>query len=209
MKYSFQTKNLVCFVMEYVGGGDLFFHLEKCSKFDENRTRFYAAELVLALNYLHYKNIIYRDLKIENILLDSKGHVKLADFGLAKTNMPFGATTKTFCGTPHYMPPEQIKRDAYGTAADWWSLGVVIYLMVVGNPPFDDENKQILYELILTKPIVVPKSLSEPMQRLLQGLLCKIPSARLGGNKNDAYDIMQHPFFHCIDWALLEQKQVH
>lgn len=143
LRYSFQTADRVCFVMEYANGGELFFHLSRERSFSEERTRFYGAEIVSALGYLHAEGIIYRDLKLENLLLDKDGHIKIADFGLCKVsnapprprapprpacymarvlqvNIPYGSTTKTFCGTPEYLAPEVLEDTDYGPAVDWY-----------------------------------------------------------------------------------------
>ncbi|KPJ04674.1 RAC serine/threonine-protein kinase [Papilio xuthus] len=119
LRYSFQTADRVCFVMEYANGGELFFHLSRERAFSEERTRFYGAEIVSALGYLHAEGIIYRDLKLENLLLDKDGHIKIADFGLCKVNITYGRTTKTFCGTPEYLAPEVLEDLDYGPAVDW------------------------------------------------------------------------------------------
>lgn len=116
--------------MEYVNGGELFFHLSRERMFSEERTRFYGAEIISALGYLHSQNIIYRDLKLENLLLDKDGHIKIADFGLCKEDIRYGITTKTFCGTPEYLAPEVLEDNDYGRAVDWWGIGVVMYEMV-------------------------------------------------------------------------------
>ncbi|GAU98662.1 hypothetical protein RvY_09779-2 [Ramazzottius varieornatus] len=136
LQYAFQTKDRLCFVMEYVSGGELFFHLSRERTFGDARVRFYGAEITLALGYLHDNHIIYRDLKLENILLDHEGHVKLTDFGLCKANLRFSDRTKTFCGTPEYLAPEILDDADYGRAVDWWAFGVVMYEMLCGRLPF-------------------------------------------------------------------------
>lgn len=129
LKYSFQTVDRLCFVMQYVNGGELFFHLSRERVFSEDRTRFYGAEIISALGYLHSHEIVYRDLKLENLLLDKDGHIKIADFGLCKEQITYGRTTKTFCGTPEYLAPEVLEDNDYGLAVDWWGTGVVMYEM--------------------------------------------------------------------------------
>ncbi|TSK18038.1 RAC-gamma serine/threonine-protein kinase [Bagarius yarrelli] len=136
LKYSFQTKDRLCFVMEYVNGGELFFHLSRERVFSEDRTRFYGAEIVSALDYLHSAKIVYRDLKLENLMLDKDGHIKITDFGLCKEGITDAATMKTFCGTPEYLAPEVLEDNDYGRAVDWWGLGVVMYEMMCGRLPF-------------------------------------------------------------------------
>lgn len=207
LKYSFQTADRLCFVMEYVNGGELFFHLSRERVFTEDRARFYAAEILLALKYLHQQGIIYRDLKLENLLLDSDGHMKIADFGLCKEQIAYGSTTRTFCGTPEYLAPEVLEDAHYGRAVDWWGLGVVMYEMLVGHLPFYSQNHDVLFELILLQEVHFPRTLSMEAKSLLAGLLVKDPKHRLGGGPQDANEIMLHSFFMCVNWqALLERK---
>lgn len=208
LRYSFQTADRLCFVMEYVNGGELFFHLSRDRVFTEERTRFYSAEILLALEYLHSQGIIYRDLKLENLLLDREGHVKIADFGLCKEDISFGATTKTFCGTPEYLAPEVLEDTDYGRAVDWWGLGVVMYEMMCGRLPFYSRDHDVLFELILVEEVKYPKSMSPEARHLLSGLLVKNPRHRLGGSVNDAADIKVHPFFRSVCWDDVAQKKV-
>ncbi|KAH6923573.1 hypothetical protein HPB50_002395 [Hyalomma asiaticum] len=189
-------------------GGELFFHLSRDRVFTEERTRFYSAEILLALEYLHSQGIIYRDLKLENLLLDREGHVKIADFGLCKEDISFGATTKTFCGTPEYLAPEVLEDTDYGRAVDWWGLGVVMYEMMCGRLPFYSRDHDVLFELILVEEVKYPKSMSPEARHLLSGLLVKNPRHRLGGSVNDAADIKVHPFFRSVNWDDVAQKKV-
>ncbi|XP_044256022.1 RAC serine/threonine-protein kinase [Tribolium madens] len=208
LKYSFQTNDRLCFVMEYVNGGELFFHLSRERVFSEDRTRFYGAEIISALAYLHSQNIIYRDLKLENLLLDKDGHIKIADFGLCKEDITYGRTTKTFCGTPEYLAPEVLEDIDYGRAVDWWGIGVVMYEMMVGRLPFYNRDHDVLFQLILMDEVKFPRNLSSDARDLLGGLLVKDPAKRLGGGPDDAKEIMAHPFFSCINWRDLEQKKI-
>jgi RAC serine/threonine-protein kinase len=208
LKYSFQTNDRLCFVMEYVNGGELFFHLSRERVFSEDRTRFYGAEIISALAYLHSQNIIYRDLKLENLLLDKDGHIKIADFGLCKEDITYGRTTKTFCGTPEYLAPEVLEDNDYGRAVDWWGIGVVMYEMMCGRLPFYNRDHDVLFTLILMEEVKFPRNLSSDARELLGGLLIKDPARRLGGGPDDARQIMAHPFFSCINWRDLEQKKV-
>ncbi|XP_054153882.1 RAC-alpha serine/threonine-protein kinase-like [Oppia nitens] len=208
LKYSFQTGDRFCFVMEYVNGGELFFHLSRERIFTEERTRFYGAQILLALEYLHQRGVIYRDLKLENLLLDKEGNIKIADFGLCKENITFGSTTKTFCGTPEYLAPEVLEDTDYGRAVDWWGLGVVMYEMMCGRLPFYNHDHDILFELILVEEVKFPRTLSTEAKNLLQALLVKDPQRRLGGGAEDAKEIMYHPFFRGIVWQDVLEKKV-
>jgi len=208
LKYSFTTEDRLCFVMEYVNGGELFFHLSRERLFSEDRTRFYGAEIISAIDYLHKKGIIYRDLKLENLLLDKDGHIKIADFGLCKEDIQWGNTTKTFCGTPEYLAPEVLEDNDYGRAVDWWGVGVVMYEMMIGRLPFYNRDHDILFELILMEEVRFPKTISAEAKDLLSGLLVKDPENRLGGGVEDARDIMNHAFFANINWTDLEKRRV-
>ncbi|KAL1131989.1 hypothetical protein AAG570_011599 [Ranatra chinensis] len=208
LKSSFQTADRLCFVMEYVNGGELFFHLSRERVFSEDRTRFYGAEIISALGYLHEEGIIYRDLKLENLLLDQDGHVKIADFGLCKEDITYGRTTKTFCGTPEYLAPEVLEDNDYGRAVDWWGVGVVMYEMMCGRLPFYNKDHDVLFTLILMEEVKFPRSISSQAKDLLSGLLVKDPNKRLGGGPYDAEDIKAHPFFSPINWTDLYHKRI-
>ncbi|XP_050299292.1 RAC serine/threonine-protein kinase isoform X2 [Anthonomus grandis grandis] len=208
LKYSFQTNDRLCFVMEYVNGGELFFHLSREKVFSEERTKFYGAEIISALAYLHSQGIIYRDLKLENLLLDKDGHIKIADFGLCKEDITYGRTTKTFCGTPEYLAPEVLEDNDYGRAVDWWGIGVVMYEMMCGRLPFYNRDHDMLFTLILMSEVKFPRTLSADARSLLSGLLIKDPTKRLGGGPDDAKQIMAHPFFGSINWTDLELKKI-
>lgn len=215
----FQTPSRLFFVIEFVRGGDLMFHMQRQRRLPEEHARFYAAEISLALNFLHEKGIIYRDLKLDNVLLDHEGHVKLTDYGMCKEGVREGDTTATFCGTPNYIAPEILRGEDYGFSVDWWALGVLLYEMLAGRSPFDvagasenpDQNTEdYLFQVILQKTIRIPRSLSVKAASVLKGFLSKDPAERLGcGRGPTAFlDIVGHPFFKAIDWEMLEQKQV-
>uniref|UniRef100_A0A8C6SIP1 non-specific serine/threonine protein kinase n=1 Tax=Neogobius melanostomus TaxID=47308 RepID=A0A8C6SIP1_9GOBI len=186
----------------------LFFHLSRERVFSEERTRFYGAEIVSALDYLHSAKIVYRDLKLENLMLDKDGHIKITDFGLCKEGITDAATMKTFCGTPEYLAPEVLEDNDYGRAVDWWGLGVVTYEMMCGRLPFYNQDHEKLFELILMEDIKFPRTLSSDAKSLLSGLLIKDPNKRLGGGPDDAKEIMRHSFFTGIDWQDVYDKKL-
>lgn len=207
LHYSFQTRDKLYFILDYVNGGELFFHLQKERYFPENRAKFYAAEIASALGYLHSLNIVYRDLKPENLLLDSTGHIRLTDFGLCKENVSPDETTSTFCGTPEYLAPEVLKKEAYDRTVDWWCLGAVTYEMVYGLPPFYSRDTSEMYNNILYKPLRLRSNVTPEGRSLLEGLLQKDKNKRLGA-KNDFQDIREHIFFNDLSWADLEAKKL-
>ncbi|CAI5740035.1 unnamed protein product [Peronospora destructor] len=202
----FQTDRDLNFVLEYCQGGELFFHLQQqySQKFDEKATRFYAAEVLAALNELHSNGVVYRDLKPENVLLDSQGHVKLADFGFAKQEMKSGQRTYSFCGSPEYLSPEMVKKDGHGIETDMWSFGCFIYELLTGSPPFQCEDMLRLYRLIQQGRVWYPPYLSGHATSLLKGLLCISPTSRL-----TAAQAMEHPFFTLsLNWDELFQRRM-
>uniref|UniRef100_A0A5F8GMR3 protein kinase C n=1 Tax=Monodelphis domestica TaxID=13616 RepID=A0A5F8GMR3_MONDO len=211
----FQTRSHLFLVIEYVNGGDLLFHMQRKNKLPEEHTRFYAAEICIALNFLHERGIIYRDLKLDNILLDTEGHIKLTDYGICKEGLGPGDTTRTFCGTPNYIAPEILRGEEYGFSVDWWALGVLMFEMMVGRSPFDIITDKLdmateddLFQVILEKPIQIPRFLSVKASRVLKGFLNKDPKGRLGCQPQTGFsDIKSHTFFRSIDWDLLEKKQ--
>ena len=207
LKFTFQSTEKLYFVLAFVNGGELFYHLSKEGRFDINRARFYTAELLCALECLHGFNVIYRDLKPENILLDYQGHIALCDFGLCKLEMRDEDRTNTFCGTPEYLAPELLLGQGYNKTVDWWTLGVLLYEMLTGLPPFYDEVTNEMYRKILSEPLHFPGQDVVPpaAQDLLVRLLERDPARRLGAN--GATEIKSHPFFHAIDWRKLLQRK--
>jgi len=206
LKFSFQSEQKLYLVLAFVNGGELFHHLQREQCFNEERSRFYSAELLLALEYLHELDVVYRDLKPENILLDYTGHIALCDFGLCKLNMKDSDTTNTFCGTPEYLAPEILTANGYNKTIDWWTLGVLLYEMLSGLPPFYDEVTDTMYEKILQDPLVFGPEIGSQARSILTGLLTRDPAHRLGVNGAD--EIKKHPFFgkHINFRKLLEKK---
>jgi len=195
-------------ILDYCAGGELFFHLVRMKRFPESMVRFYSAEITLALEHLHKNEIIYRDLKPENILLDQSGHIKLADFGLAKEGVsdPFKGAI-TLCGTPEYICPEILAKKGYGTAVDWWTFGMVLYEMLTGLPPWYTPDRKLLFDRIKNADLHFPSTFSIEISSLIRGLLARDPRERLG-SITDAGEIKAHPFFEQIDWDALFLKQI-
>mmetsp|Transcript_15191 Transcript_15191/g.19711 ORF Transcript_15191/g.19711 Transcript_15191/m.19711 type:complete len:687 (-) Transcript_15191:416-2476(-) len=210
LRMAFQTSQKLFFVLDYCAGGELFFHLGKLGKFPEVRARFYAAEITLALGYVHKFDIIYRDLKPENVLLDDKGHVRLTDFGLSKEGISNNSSgANSFCGTPEYLAPEILSRSGHGRAVDWWSLGALLYEMLTGLPPFYCRDREKLFEKIRNAELTYPKYLSREAQNILKGLLTRDPSQRLGSGPEDVEEVKAHPFFsNHIQWDLLAEGRL-
>lgn len=198
----FQTANRIYFVMEYVSGGDLMWHIQK-ERFSQRRAQFYAAEVLLGLKYFHDNGVVYRDLKLDNILLTVQGHIKIADYGLCKEEMFHGDTTSTFCGTPEFMAPEILQYAPYGKAVDWWAFGVLLYQMLLRQSPFrgdGDGDEDEIFEAILNDEPLYPINMPRESVEILQKLLTRLPAHRLGSGKRDAEEVMMHPYFRNINF---------
>lgn len=196
---SFQTENRIYFAMEFIGGGDLMWHVQN-QRLSVRRAKFYAAEVLLALKYFHDNGVIYRDLKLENILLTPQGHIKIADYGLCKDEMWYGNKTSTFCGTPEFMAPEILKDQEYSRAVDWWAFGVLLYQMLLCQSPFSGDDEDEVFNAILTDEPLYPIDMAGDIVQIFQGLLTKDPQNRLGGGPRDALEVMEEPFFRNINF---------
>ncbi|XP_073951241.1 protein kinase C delta isoform X2 [Choristoneura fumiferana] len=205
---TFQTDSHLFFVMEYLNGGDLMFHIQQSGRFPEARARFYAAEIVSGLKFLHKRGIVYRDLKLDNILLDFDGHVRIADFGMCKLQIYLEKTADTFCGTPDYMAPEIIKGLKYNQTVDWWSFGVLLYEMLIGQSPFSGCDEDELFWSICNEMPSYPRFLSQESLNILTRLLDKDARTRLGGTECMYGDIRDQDFFRPVHWDRLERREL-
>ncbi|KAG0204546.1 cAMP-dependent protein kinase catalytic subunit [Mortierella sp. GBA30] len=203
---TFQDVRNLYMVMDYVVGGELFSVLRKSQRFPEHVARFYTCEVLLALEYLHSHAVIYRDLKPENLLLDSMGHIKITDFGFAK-HVPQNMTW-TLCGTPDYLAPEIIQSKGYGKAVDWWSMGVLMFEMCAGFPPFFDEDHIKLYGKIMAGKVRYPPHFQPALKDLLKRLLTADLTKRYGNLRGGATDIKNHPWFEGVNWDMVYSRQI-
>ncbi|XP_078517762.1 protein kinase C delta type isoform X5 [Lissotriton helveticus] len=201
---SFHTKDHLFFVMEFLNGGDLMFHIQDKGRFDLFRATFYAAEIVCGLQFLHSKGIIYRDLKLDNVMLDRDGHIKIADFGMCKENVSTDNKATTFCGTPDYIAPEILQGLKYTFSVDWWSFGVLLYEMLIGQSPFHGDDEDELFESIRVDTPHYPRWITKESKDILEKLFERDPLKRLGITGN----IKLHPFFKTINWTALEKREV-
>ncbi|KAJ4885962.1 Serine/threonine-protein kinase AtPK2/AtPK19 [Raphanus sativus] len=206
LKYSFQTKYMLYLVLDFINGGHLFFQLYHQGLFWEELARVYTAEIISAVSHLHEKGIMHRDLKPENILMDVDGHVMLTDFGLAK-EFEENTRSNSMCGTTEYMAPEIIRGKGHDKAADWWSVGILLYEMLTGKPPFIGSRGKIEQKIVKDK-IKLPKFLSSEAHSLLKGLLQKEPERRLGSGPSGAGEIKEHKWFKGMNWKKLEAREV-
>jgi len=202
---TFNDQQYLHLVMEYVNGGELFTRLRKVGALSPDVARFYSAQIVLALEYLHQNMILYRDLKPENVLIDSRGYLRLADFGFAKK---VEDRTWTLCGTPEYLAPEVIQSKGYGRPVDWWAFGVILFEMLVGYPPFYDDNPFGIYEKILAVKVHFPGNLDSNAKDLIKKLLVIDKTKRFGCMKNGASDVKEHKFYHGLNWNDLYHKRL-
>jgi len=207
LHYAFQTPKKLFFVLEFCPGGELFFHLSRTGRFTEGRCRFYAAEILLAIEYLHKMAIIYRDLKPENILLDAEGHVKLTDFGLSKEGIDDNFSARSMCGTPEYLAPEIVDKRGHGKAVDWYSTGTLVYEMLTGLPPFYSRDRRRLFDRIRAGQVSYPPYMSPNARDMVARLLARDPETRLGSWR-DGEEVKDHLWFAGLDWRAILKKRL-
>ncbi|MBA0851421.1 hypothetical protein Goshw_019506 [Gossypium schwendimanii] len=207
LRYSFQTKSKLYLILDFINGGHLFFHLYRQGIFSEDQARFYTAEIVSAVSHLHNCGIVHRDLKPENILVDADGHVMLTDFGLAK-EIDESSRSNSMCGTTEYMAPEILQSKGHNKDADWWSVGILLYEMLTGQPPYTHANRQKLQQRIIQEKLKLPPFLTTEAHSLLKGLLQKEPSRRLGSGPGGGDEIKKHKWFWSINWKKLEAREI-
>ena len=195
-------------ILYFINRGDLGRVIHREIRITEDRARIYISEIVLALENLHKRDIIFRDLKPENIVLDEDGHALLTDFGSSKEDITDGNSTYSFCGSLIYLAPEVIRRKGHGKPVDWYLLGVLLYELVVGQPPYFSENRNQLIRNIQTAPLKLPSFLSKELKSLLIALLNRNPQKRLGSGKEGAEEIKAHPWFKGIKWKDVMQRKL-
>jgi len=205
MSWASHDNTFLYMLMEYVPGGEVFSYLRNFGRFNNSMANFYTSEIICALEYLHSRSIVYRDLKPENLLLDRDGHLKITDFGFAKKLLD---RTWTLCGTPEYLAPEIIQSKGHSKAVDWWSLGILVYEMLVGFPPFFDEQPFAIYEKILAGKIDWPRHMDPGAKDLVKKLLVQDRTKRLGNMKNGAEDVKKHKWFRGLDWEEVAARKL-
>jgi len=208
LNFAFQTLSKLFLILDYCPGGDLSKHLYHEKRFIEPRAKFYICEILLALEDLHKRDIIFRDLKPDNVVLDSDGHCKLTDFGLSKEGVFDSNCAKSFCGSIAYLAPEMLKKEGHGKAVDWYLLGVLLYEMLIGIPPFFTEKREEIFYNIEYGELQIPKFISKNASCLLRDLLQKDPLKRLGGGIRDALEIKEHEYFKGVNWDDVYNKKV-
>ena len=208
IKFAFQNKQNLYLLTEFMQGGELFFHLYRDKRFTNEKARFYSIEIILAIEFLHQKKMMYRDLKPENVLIDKKGHIKLTDFGLSKILSKEKEKTYTICGTPQYLAPEILAGEGYDDAVDWWSLGCILYKMLIGVDPFHFSRDESLCAEMFEVDVFIPDYVSKQAKDLINKLLVTNPKKRLGWGPGGVDKIKNHPYFKDVDWEKAWKKEL-
>eukprot|EP01084_Bolivina_argentea_P235360 396060_1 len=208
LRFAFQNEHKLYLVTDFMYGTELFFYLKNEGRFTHKRSKFYSAEICLALKYLHSQDIIYGDLRPENIFLDNGGHIKLTDFNFCKEALSGDIITHVFNGITDYLAPEILQQQCISKGVDWWAFGILLYEMMTGLPPFYNENINVMREKILYAPIPLPRYLHLQARSIFLGLLDRDLKHRLGCSNTDALEIEQHPFYMEIDWDKCYKKEL-
>jgi serine/threonine protein kinase len=195
-------------VMDFCPNGDLGMHIARDKHFPEEKARFYACEVLLALEELHSHGIIFRDLKPDNVVLDNEGHARLTDFGLSKEGLHEGQLARSFCGSVAYLAPEMLKRSGHSRSVDWYLFGVLLYEMMVGTPPFYSSSREKLFFNIQKAKLNIPNTIPTQAKHLIKNLMIREPSKRLGSSKKDAEEVKNHAFFKGINWEMVRNKEI-
>lgn len=210
LHWTFQTRSSLYFVLEYCSGGELFYHLSKRGRFNEETAKFYFCEILLGLEYLHARNILYRDLKLENVLLDEQGHVRLTDFGVSKVSEDNSSDPRfnSMVGTREYFPPEMIMREGYGKPYDFYCLGCVLYIMLTGSLPYFQGNLSEMFKKRVNGSVLqFPRGIPTAAMEMCARLLDRFPQSRIGSN-GGAEEVRMHPWLNDIDWELIYSREV-
>lgn len=212
LDFAFQNEYRLYIIMEFCPGGDLGTQIKNRNKnrnrFTENEAKAYICEIILGLEFLHKNDIIFRDLKPENVVLTATGHVKLTDFGLSKQSVDESVGNKSFVGSIAYLAPEILKKQNHYKSLDWYLTGLLLYEMIVGQPPYYKNNRKELFENIMNGPLRIPQSMSLEARDLILNLLNRNPKKRLGAGPEDANELKRHAFFKDINWADVEQGKL-
>jgi serine/threonine protein kinase len=204
--YAFQNKEKLYMITEYMPGGEMFYHLHKEEYFKESKAKFYICEIILALGELHKNNIIFRDLKPDNVVIDKEGHALLTDFGLSREGVVGKEIAKSFCGSIAYLAPEMLNRCGHGKAVDWYLLGVLFYELLVGVPPYFTANQEQIFKNIQRAELYIPPFVSDKAQNLIRSLLKRNPNERLG-SKRDMEEIKEDEYFSDVDWQKVYERK--
>jgi serine/threonine protein kinase len=207
LHWAFQTSTHLFLVLDFCGGGELFFHMLQRGRFEERDAMFYFCEILLGLEYLHSQQILYRDLKPENCLLDDDGHIRLTDFGLSKDNLTQSALFTSFVGTAGYLSPEMVARQGHGFPLDYYCLACLLYCLLTGSlPHYEGDYKVMIQKRVKGEPCAFPSWISGDVQHLLQGLLAPDPTDRLG-TRCGAIEVKEHPWLAEVDWTRVYRRE--
>ena len=206
LNYAFQTSEKLFLLLDYCPGGDLSKQLQIQTRFSEEKAKFYICEIILALGELHKHNIIFRDLKPDNVVIDKEGHALLTDFGLSREGVVGKEIAKSFCGSIAYLAPEMLNRTGHGKAVDWYLLGVLFYELLVGVPPYFTRNQEQIFRNIQNAELYIPPFMSEKATNLIKSLLKRNPNERLG-SKRDVEEIKEHEYFADVDWEKVYERK--